>query len=165
MYMFYIFTSLNFSRLLWVVCILCSSCIIKATDRYVVGGRGKVDLVLPLESLKLPYVVGKSYLCKSCQWNRNREYGRIIENQRKSQGEIIDLFNNRNTNSLKRRATDESEREWIDNAKVLRTSDGTDLLQVRNSSTIPQFLKTSTPLKVSVRTRDDQPFCKLNIIQ
>ena len=75
-------------------CLLCCTAIVLSTDRYLVGGRGKVNFCAILKLVGVPFQTGKDYLCKSCS-RKIEKHGKIADNLKKSKEEIHTIFNGR----------------------------------------------------------------------
>ena len=75
-------------------CLLCCTAIVLSTDRYLVGGKGKVNFCAILKLVGVPFQTGKDYLCKSCS-RKIEKHGKIADNLKKSKEEIHTIFNGR----------------------------------------------------------------------
>ena len=74
-----------------IKCLVCRSTLANSANRYSVGGKGKVDHCLVLNSVNIPFEVGQDYLCKTCH-RKIEKHWKLLQQLDKSNNELRELF-------------------------------------------------------------------------
>lgn len=95
-----------------IKCLLCRSTLADSANCYIVGGKGKVDHCLVLNSVNIPFEVGQDYLCKTCH-RKIEKHWKLLHQLDTSKNELREVFNGKlssvsasNINSKKRSRLD-----------------------------------------------------------